>query len=189
MKRVLLAAFTALSLLACNDTATNRTTASTDSAGGMQKNENDTKEAKEERNKQTALGSERAFENKGTVDDVFKDADKDFIEYGDGNMKPIKGIDSVKSFLRMWMTAMPDYRGSDFTAVADGDNVMVYGTWKGTWKNDMMGQKATGKSFVVKDVDFFKFNDAGKITEHRNVTPMSEIARQIGMKMPAETKQ
>src|SRR3954468_19674609 len=145
MKQVLLAAFTALSLLACNDKG-NRTTASTDSTAGNQNNEATNKEAKEERNKQTALLSERSME-KGDVDGVLKDADKDFVEYGDGSMKPVKGVDSVKKFMQMWVAAVPDYRGTDFTAVADDDYVMVYGTWKGTWKNDMMGQKATGKSF------------------------------------------
>lgn len=188
MKQVLLAAFASLSLLACNDSSTNHMAASNDSTGGTTNHEANSKEAKEERNKQTALASENAVE-KGDVDGMFKDADKDFAEYGDGSMKPIKGVDSIKSFMKQWVAAIPDYRGSDFTAVADGNEVMVYGTWKGTWKNALMGQKATGKSFKVQDVDFFKFNDSGKIVEHRNVIPMSEIARQTGMKMPAETKQ
>ena len=69
-------------------------------------------------------------------------------------------------------------------AVADGDYVIVYGTWTGTWKNDFMGMKATGKSFKVNDADIFKFNDAGKMMEHRSVQSMKTIAMQIGMKMP-----
>ena len=69
-------------------------------------------------------------------------------------------------------------------AVADGDKVMVYGDWSGTFKNDFMGMKATGKSFKVKDVDIFTLNDEGKITSHRNVLPWSAIMEQVGAKMP-----
>ncbi|MEO6453309.1 MAG: ester cyclase [Ginsengibacter sp.] len=186
MKQILIAAFTALSFTACNDTATTATTTSdADSAKMSTATAPDGKDAKEERNKQIVEASMKGIENGGNVDVIFADAAPDMVDYGDGSMKPMK-VDSVKTFLKGWMAAIPDYKGSDFTMVAEGDNVMVYGTWTGTWKNDFMGAKATGKSFTVKDVDFFKFNDDGKITEHHSVTPMSEIARQIGMKMPPQ---
>lgn len=183
MKRIFVAAFTALALTACNDASTSAKTALNDSAN-MNNNSN-SEEAKEERNKQVALASENAF-GSGDVDAIFKDVDKDQVDYGDGSMKPIKGLDSSKAALKMYMAAVPDFKGSDFIAVADGDYVMVYGTWSGTWKNDFMGQKATGKSFKLKDVDIFKFNDAGKIIEHRFVHPMSDVAHQLGMKMPTQ---
>jgi predicted ester cyclase len=182
MKQVFLAAFAALSLVSCNDAATDTATTSNDTAN-MSRN-TDSKEVKEERNKQTALASAKSFDNGGNADGAFKDADKDIVDYGDGSMAPIKGLDSVKAGLKMMLAAVPDWKGSDFMAVADGDYVMVYGTWSGTWKNDLMGMKPTGKSFKVKDVDIFKFNDAGKIIEHRSVQSMNEIARQTGMKMP-----
>ena len=186
MKQILIAAFTALSFTACNDTATTTTSPSdTDSAKMSTTTATDSKEAKEERNKEIVEASLKGLDNGGNVDVVFKDAAPDMVDYGDGSMKPMK-VDSVKGFLKMLLAAMPDYKGIDFTTVADGDNLMVYGTWTGTWKNDFMGSKATGKSFKIKDVDFFKLNDEGKITEHRSVTPMSEINRQIGMKMPAQ---
>lgn len=66
---------------------------------------------------------------------------------------------------------------------------MVYGTWSGTWKGDLMGMKATVKSFKVKDVDIFKFNDAGKVIEHRDVQSMNELSRQLGVKMPTQQQQ
>jgi len=141
-------------------------------------------DAKEERNKQAALASVRAFDNGSGVDAILKDADKDIIDYGDGSMAPAKSLDSTKAGLGMWMKAVPDYKGTDFIAVADGDYVMVYGTWTGTWKNDLMGMKPTGKTFKVADVDIFKFNDAGKVIEHRSVQSNNEAARQMGMKMP-----
>lgn len=99
-----------------------------------------------------------------------------------------KEIDSIKASLGGWMAAIPDYKGSDFMAVADGDYVMVYGTWTGTWKNDFMGMKATGKTFKVNDVDIFKFNDAGKMVEHRSVQSNAVAGMQLGMPMPEPAK-
>jgi predicted ester cyclase len=51
-----------------------------------------------------------------------------------------------------------------------------------------MGMKATGKAFKIKDVDIFKFNDAGKIIEHRAVQSNETMARQLGMPMPEPKK-
>lgn len=87
-----------------------------------------------------------------------------------------------------WFAAIPDLKGDNIMAAADGDHVMVCGDWSGTWKNDFMGMKATGKSFKVKDVDIFKFNDAGKIIEHRSVQSHETMDRQTGMSMPAPAK-
>ena len=48
-----------------------------------------------------------------------------------------------------------------------------------------MGMKPTGKTFHVKDVDLFTFNDEGKITEHRSVQSLQTMMMQVG----ATTKQ
>ncbi len=48
-----------------------------------------------------------------------------------------------------------------------------------------MGIKPTGKSYKVKDVDLFTFNDDGKITEHRSVQSSSTIMMQTGAKFTA----
>lgn len=187
MKQIFLAVFAALFFAACNnDAATPTTGAAADTTKMNTDNASNDREAKEARNKQIVEASLKSFENGGNMEGFFKDVAPDIVDYGDGSVKPVKGIDSLRAFLKMWMTAIPDYKGSDFTTVADGDNVVVYGTWSGTWKSDLMGAKATGKSFKVKDADLFKLSDDGKILEHRNVVPMGEIARQIGMKMPAQ---
>jgi hypothetical protein len=46
-----------------------------------------------------------------------------------------------------------------------------------------MGMKPTGKSFKVKDVDLFTFNDEGKITEHRSVQSGKTMMDMVGAKM------
>jgi predicted ester cyclase len=182
MKKLLLIAALAGLITSCNDKSSASTGATNNDSTSTTEM---TPEAKEERNKKTALASANAFDGETSIDEAFKDMDKEFIDYGTGEMPALKGIDSVKAGLQTWLNAIPDYKGSDLMAVADGDYVMVHGTWSGTWKNNMMGMNATNKSFKSPDVDIFKFNDAGKIIEHRSIQSMNEISRQIGMKMPA----
>jgi len=165
MRNILLIATMAISLYSCAD-------ANSSAAN--------TREAREERNKKIALAAVQAFET-GKIDSVFKDVDPEAVDYMEGSMAPIKGVDNSKANLKTWIAAVPNYKGTDFVAVADGDYVMIYGEWSGTWQNEFMGMKPTGRSFTVKDVDIFKFNEEGKIIEHRSVQSNNEAARQLGM--------
>ncbi|MCB0543864.1 MAG: ester cyclase, partial [Saprospiraceae bacterium] len=47
------------------------------------------------------------------------------------------------------------------------------------WKNDLMGMKATGKSFKIIDVDIIEFNDAGKAVAHWSVQDPMVMMSQI----------
>jgi predicted ester cyclase len=170
MKTLWIVAVSALTYSACSNSAANSSEAN--------------QQAKEERNKRIALASVSAVE-KGNIDSVFKDVTPDAVDYGEGSNPPIKGLDSAKAGLKTWMAAIPNYKGSDFVAVADGDYVMVYGQWSGTWSKDFLGMKPTGRSFNITDVDIFKFNEDGKIIEHRSVQSQKEAARQLGMDMPS----
>jgi predicted ester cyclase len=185
MKKLFLVAMTAMVIVSCNDGAD--TTVTTKDSAGMTSADNDLC-AKQERNKQIALAGVSGFADKN-IDIVMKDADSNFVEYGDGSFPPVKGLDSSRLMLQSWMAAVPDYRGENFIAAADGNKVLVYGDWMGTWTGDFMGMKATGKKFKVADVDIFTFNDAGKIIDHRTVQSSATLAAQIGMGMPpAENK-
>jgi len=181
MKQLLVMAF-AIFFIACTDAGENSANSEKDSSGIASSGVND-QESKEERNKETAMKSVNAF-MAGKVDEVMADADKDMMEYGDGSFPPMKGLDSMKIGMQSWMNAFSDYKGSDLQAVADGDHVIVYGVWTGTWTKEYMGMKPTNKSFKIFDADIFKFNDAGKMIEHRGVQSSKTLADQIGMKMP-----
>jgi predicted ester cyclase len=179
MKRVfLLIPVACLFFTACNNSKTNsnETTASNEKM-------DTSAEAKEERNKKIALESIDGI-NAHNIDMVLQNVAPDAVDYGDGSMDAIKGIDSIKATISSWLNAFPDVKGENLKAVADDDWVMVWGDWSGTWKNDFMGQQATGKSYKIKDVDIFRFNDDGKITEHHFVQTPLASAKQIGMKMP-----
>jgi predicted SnoaL-like aldol condensation-catalyzing enzyme len=146
-----------------------------------------TEDDKEERNKKVVMASMDAMKAKN-VDEAFKDVASDATEYGDGSMKPVKGKDSIVNMVKQWMNAFPDVKGEDLKYVADGDWVMVWGEWSGTFKNDFAGMKATNKSFKLKDVDIFKLNDAGQIVEHHNVQSPNTMFAQLGVKPPPATQ-
>jgi predicted ester cyclase len=69
----------------------------------------------------------------------------------------------------MLMHSIELYKPENTMLLADGDYVAAYATWTGIFKNDLMGIKASGKAVRFPDVDIFKFNEAGKIIEHRSV--------------------
>jgi predicted ester cyclase len=131
------------------------------------------------KNKETALAVLQSV-NSHNVDAVLKDASPDMVDYGEGSTPPAKGIDSCKALLQMFLTAFPDIKGENLMAIAEGNHVAVFGDWSGTFKGEMMGMKPTGKSYKVKDVDLFTFNDAGKMTEHRSVQSNETIMMQVG---------
>ena len=150
----------------------------TEAGEGSAKSERDTsevskkdatsQESKEERNKTTAMRVIDGYNNRNT-NEIFASIDSGYTEYGEGSMPPAHFTDSMKINMQVFMDAFPDLKGTDFITVADGDYVIVYGTWSGTWKKDFMGMKATGKPFKVRDADIYKFNEEGKIIEHRGV--------------------
>src|SRR5260221_1184681 len=74
-----------------------------------------------EKNKSTALASVQAFSS-GKMDDAFKDVTPDAVDYGDGMMAPVKGLDSIKSMVKGFMAAFPDYKGENFLVIGDGNH-------------------------------------------------------------------
>jgi predicted ester cyclase len=171
----LLAILAAVSFIvaACNNPSS---TSTSTSQGGANANE------MLEKNKATALAADEAF-NSHDVAGIFKNAAPDVMEYADGSIPPAKGIDSCKAIAQIYMNAFPDMKGSNFMAIAEGNHVAIFGDWTGTFKADFMGMKPTGKSFNVKDVDLFTFNDKGQITEHRTVQSNITYMSQVGVQM------
>ena len=142
-------------------------------------------ENKAERNRQTALAGVKAV-SAHDANAMMKDVTTDAIDYGDGTGKPVKSVDSVKVYLNAWLYAFPDVKGENLEAFSnsDGSKVVVIGEWSGTFKNDLMGMKATGKSFKYWDGDLFTFNDEGKMTTHRSIQTWMTTMNQVGAKMP-----
>ena len=137
------------------------------------------------RNKQIALNADLALIKKD-VEGMFKDCAPDFVDYGNGEYKPMKNQDSIKTGLKSFLAAFPDFKGENLQAVAQGDTVIVTGLWSGTFKNAYMGMKPTQKSFKTTDADIFSFNKEGKITSHRSIQSEATFFSQLGISMPAK---
>ncbi len=178
MKQLLVLTGIAVFIISCNNSNSATPTNGMDSIMSAMT----AKDSLLEKNKATALASVEAFSN-GKMDEVFKDVTPDAVDYGDGLMAPVKSLDSIKSMVKSFMAAFPDYKGENFLVIGDGNHVAVFGDYSGTFKNPFMGMKPTGKSFKVKDVDLFTFNDAGKITEHRSVQSGNTMMEMVGAKM------
>jgi predicted ester cyclase len=106
---------------------------------------------------------------------MVKDAAPGYVDYGDESMPPSTNLDSTKAFIKMLINSFEDFKASNAQFIADGDYVFYYAEWSGIFKNDLMGLKASGKPLKFKDCDIFKFNDDGKIIEHRSIQNMGAL--------------
>ncbi len=172
MKKLLIFFCCSTLLLAACNSAPDNEKAVTDST--TMASTNNSEESKEERNKQVAMECVRAVMN-NNADEASKNLDPNAVDYYDGSGPPVRGIDSIKAGMKMFMSNMENYKGENLEAVADGNKVFIYGDWSGKFKGDFMGMKVAGKKFKAKDVDIFTFNDAGKMTEHRSVQSMAGL--------------
>ena len=171
MKKTILVLSALILLLSCNSSKEKDSTSTSENKEGK----TGSAESMEERNKKAVMTSLEAF-NQGDFEKAFQGIVTDeFTDYGDGSTPPVKSLDSVKAFFKMFKEAVPDYKGSNFEFIAEGNKVVVVGEWSGTFKNDMMGMKATGKTFKFKDADIFTFNEEGKVTSHSNIANLGMV--------------
>lgn len=175
MKQVLLAAglMTGLLLTSCSNKKTETPAASNSTAAA----------AGEERNKKTVLANLEALNNHD-ANMMLKDAAPGAVEYGDGSMPPVTNLDSIKAGLSMFLNAFPDLKMQNPMLFVSGSRVAVVADYKGTFKNDFQGMKATNKTIQYKDCDIFTFTEDGKIAEHRAIMPFSSILMMAGAKIP-----
>jgi len=171
MKKLFTSAAVLLLMASCNngDKTESNTAALKDSTKTAAP---DKKQQRLESNKQKAIASVTAFSNHD-VEGTLKDEDPNAVDYGDGSMAPMKNMDSAKAMVTMFLKSFPDIKADNILALADGEYVSVFADWSATFKNDMGSTKATGKTTKFHDCDLFRFNDSGRIIEHRSVQNMS----------------
>jgi len=137
-------------------------------------------ESKQERNKKVIMANMEAAA-KGDAETMLKDVAASFTEYFDGTIPPVTSRDSLKMMLQSFFTSIEGFKPSGIMYLADGDYVAAYANWSGMFKKDFMGVKATGKMVNYPDVDIFKLNEEGKITEHRSVQNTGAALMSSGM--------
>jgi predicted ester cyclase len=172
MKRLFISAAVLLLMASCNNNGKTAST-STNTDSTKMSSAQDMKQKKQESNKQKAVASITSFSNHDTGG-TFKDMDPEALDYGDGSDKPAS-VDSVKTMAQRFLRSFPDIKADNLMAMTGGDWVTICADWSATFKNDMGGTKATGKTYKWRDCDIFKFNDSGKIMEHRSIYPVNNL--------------
>ena len=135
------------------------------------------------KNIQTALAADSVL-MKHDIDGYFKLCAKDYTELGSQNDKPEKNADSIKTEMKTFFVAYPDFKAEDLKAYGSNDGVLVTGTFSGTFKNAYLKMPPTGKSFKIFDGDIYTFDKDGKIATHRSIVPGSVFMSQVGVVLP-----
>ena len=112
--------------------------------------------------------------NGGNIDAIDKLVSEDFVEHEPLPPGVPKGREGVKAFFKMAHEAFPDLHGTPTIVMADGDMVLIWGTWEGTNKGKFMGQPPTNKTLTWQVADVVRIAD-GKATEHWGMDNMAAV--------------
>ena len=109
------------------------------------------------------------------VDDYFA---PEFVSHNNPPGFP-PGVEGVKRFFSMFRDAFPDVEVEIDEIVVEGDRVAVATTFTGTHQGELMGVGPTGRRVSVTGIDIVRVAD-GKIVEHRGLTDIVGLMRQLG---------
>lgn len=101
----------------------------------------------------------------------------DFVSHNNPPGFP-PGVEGVKQFFAMFRDAFQDAAVTIDDIVAEGDRVAVATTLTGTHEGELMGLAATGRKVSVTGIDIVR-TDAGRIVEHRGLTDIVGLMRQL----------
>ncbi len=118
---------------------------------------------------------EEAF-NKGNYSVLWDHFDPNFIEHQFGLHPTIEGMQGDIQFLRR---AFPDFTLTIEDMLAQGDQVWMRMTARGTNRGGFMGPP-NGKSFEIAVFDVCRFKD-GKIVEHWGSPDRFALLAQLGL--------
>jgi steroid delta-isomerase-like uncharacterized protein len=101
-----------------------------------------------------------------------------------GTRRRLQGPDEILDAHQGWAKAFPDAHGSITGAFADGDNVTLEITWKGTHTGPLEGTQGvippSGKSWELRACQVVKV-EQDKIKEDRQYFDMVSLLDQLGV--------
>jgi steroid delta-isomerase-like uncharacterized protein len=104
----------------------------------------------------------------------------DFVGYDPTLPEPIRGIDGVKEFTKMFKSAFPDGGLTIDEIVGDGDHVAVRWTGRGTHEGELMGIPPTGKEVTLSGASFLHLS-GHKIVEDHSTWDTHGMLVQLGV--------
>ena len=150
--------------------------------GGTASGGNDTMQATANNTEANKALAKRFYEevfNQRKLDAVDQLCAANFVDHDpDPGQEP--GAAGVKKSLGSWMGGFPDLHVTPLQILAEGDLVATVAKMSGTMKNDMMGMKATNKSFSSTVVDVIRFKD-GKAVERWGAFDAMGMMMQLGL--------
>jgi steroid delta-isomerase-like uncharacterized protein len=90
-----------------------------------------------------------------------------------------QGREGFKKLFGMLIAAFPDLVFDTQFMIAEADMVGAFTTVSGTHRGEFMGMPATGRSFIINNADYCRFNDDGQICEHWGLVDMASMMRQV----------
>lgn len=111
---------------------------------------------------------------------------EDYVRHCDAmppGMQEMKGIETMKGFLKEHFAAFPDWHEEITQIMADGDMVAVVTIGTGTMTGAFGPFQPTGKSAEEMNVIMFRFED-GKIAESWITWDNLNFMNQLGLEIP-----
>ena len=99
---------------------------------------------------------------------------------------PWVGRDVVRQGYQRNTTAFPDYQVTVEQLIAEGDNVVMHWTHRGTHTADFLGVPPTGREIRGAEISIYRIVD-GRIAEMRALWDRAEIWQQLGLIPDSET--
>src|SRR5262245_38833660 len=99
-------------------------------------------------------------------------------DYDDHLASQSPGRENLKRYFAGLRFAFPDLKLPIMAMVAEGDNVAVLNSVRGTHKGDFAGLKATGKPVDAMAFQLYRI-DNGQLAEHWEVADFAAIIRQL----------
>jgi len=115
--------------------------------------------------------------NISLIDELFA---PDFVEHEELPPGIAAGSEGVKQLSTMFRSAFPDFKATIDDMIAEGDKVVVRGTWSGTHKGEFMGIAPTGKRVSFGVIDIVRIA-GGKFVEHWGQMDNMGLMQQLGL--------
>lgn len=123
----------------------------------------------------------RAFaaQNRGDIEAMLECCDPDVVFYEPSFPSPVRGYAGFRQLLAMYRSAFPNFRFTEETMIAEGDQVAARWRIDMTHGGDFMGIPPTGKQLTMTSVDIFRVVN-GKIVEQWAMADMLGLMQQLG---------
>jgi len=115
--------------------------------------------------------------NISLIDELFA---PDFVEHEELPPGIPGGSEGVKQLSTMFRSAFPDFKATIDDMIAEGDKVVVRGTWSGTHEGEFMGIPPTGKRVSFGVIDIVRI-EGGKFVEHWGQMDNMGLMQQLGL--------